>query len=875
MSLWRQLSRGLRVLTHRRAADKDVADEIQHFVDQAAAEFVASGLSPEEAQRAAKLEMGTMDDVREQIRERGWENVVGSFFTDLRYGLRMLRKSPGFTSLVVLILALGIGANSTIFSTVNALLLRPLPYPQSDRLVYVIDSNPKLGWPRFSASPANFLDWRDRSHSFEQMVALGRDVSNVIVRDLPEQWTGQAATQGFFAALKVNPSLGRAFNDDDFVTGKNHVIVLSDGLWRSAFGADPNVIGRNISLDGQPTTIVGVMPRDFQFGGETVLYWRPYPFDPSEMSARGAHYLRVMARLRDGVAIGQAQQEMKQIAAQLEQQYPNSNRGWTVVVESMQKSSVRTVHTALLVLLGAVGFVLLIACANVANMLLARAAGRRREIAIRMALGAGRRRIVGQLLIESVLLALAGGGLGLAIVYWSARSLAALPTTLLPRASSIHIDTSVLTFTLVLAVATGILFGLAPALTASREDLVEAFKEGSNAIKGRRGKLSGALVVVEVALAMILLVASGLLLRSFAKLTSVNPGVVTQGRLTFNVSLTQSQYPKPEQWISFYQQAQQNLESLPAVKAVTMTSLIPMSGDESLWTLGIKGQANSTSLPSAMYYLVVPGYLKTMGIPLLAGRDFNERDTAKSNHVCIVNNFLARTLFPGKNPLGQHIQLGRSYDVIREIVGVVGSVKQTSLEDKDDFQTYEPFVQMPRPSMTFILRTEGSAASLLPSARQAIQQVDSREPITHPLTMDEIVQASVALPRLRTLLLGSFAAQALVLALFGLYSVLSYAVAQQSQEIGIRMALGAHPRDVYRLVFGRGMALVAAGIAVGLVGTIAVARLFAAFLFGVTTHDPTTITAMVVLFVAIAMLACWIPARRAMRVDPMAALRYE
>ena len=853
----------------------DFSAEIEAHLQLEIERLQEQGLREEEARAAACRAFGNVTKARERFYESGrslwWDHLA----QDIRYGVRMLRKSPGFTSLVVLILALGIGANSTIFSTVNALLLRPLPYPQSDRLVYVIDSNPKLGWPRFSASPANFLDWRDRSHSFEQMVALGQDVSNVIVRDLPEQWTGQAATQGFFAALKVNPSLGRAFNDDDFVTGKNHVIVLSDGLWRSAFGADPNVIGLNISLDGQPTTIVGVMPRDFEFGGETVLYWRPYPFDPSEMSARGAHYLRVMARLRDGVSIDQAQQEMKQIAVQLEQQYPKSNRGWTVVVESMQKSSVRTVHAALLVLLGAVGFVLLIACANVANMLLARAAGRRREIAIRMALGAGPRRIVGQLLIESVLLALAGGSLGVAIVYWSARSLAALPTTLLPRASSIHIDTRVLTFTLVLAVATGILFGLAPALTASREDLVEAFKEGSNAIKGRGGKLSGALVVVEVALAMILLVGSGLLLRSFARLTSVNPGVMTQGRLTFNVSLTQSQYPKPEQWISFYQQAQQNLESLPGVKAVTMTSLIPMSGDESLWTLGITGQANSTSLPSAMYYLVVPGYLKTMGIPLLVGRDFDERDTATSNHVCIVNNFLARTLFPGKNPLGQHIQLGRNYDVIREIVGVVGSVKQTSLEDKDDFQTYEPFVQMPRPSMTFILRAEGSAASLLPGARQAIQRVDSREPITRPLTMDEIVQASVALPRLRTLLLGSFAGLALVLALFGLYSVLSYAVAQQSQEIGIRMALGAHPRDVYRLVLGRGMVLVAAGVASGLVGTIALAHLFAAFLFDVTTHDPATIISVVLLFIIVATLACWIPARRAMRVDPMVALRYE
>lgn len=533
------------------------------------------------------------------------------------------------------------------------------------------------------------------------------------------------------------------------------------------------------------------------------------------------------------------------------------------------------VHAALLVLLGAVGFVLLIACANAANMLLSRAAVRRKEIAIRMALGAGRRRIVRQLLTESVVLALAGGGLGLAIADSSSRALAALPSTLLPRAESIHVDLRVLMFTLVLSIATGILFGLAPAFAASREGLIGTIKESGSTGRGGRSGLRGALVVVEIALAMILLVGSGLLLRSFAKLSSVQPGVATEGRLTFDVSLPRARYTKPEQATQFYQEAQRRLQALPGVESVTMTSLLPVNGDALVWSFGINGQPNSGSLPSAEYYLVGLNYLRNMGIPLLAGRDFTEQDTASAPHVCLINDFLARTVFHGQNPLGQHIQMGRHYEVVREIVGVVGSVKQMSLEEKGTFQVYEPFEQFPQRGMTFILRTSGNASSLLPGVRHAIQQVDSQQPITDPRTMDQVVQESVAVPRFRTMLLGLFSALALLLALVGLYSVMSYAVEQQFQEIGIRIALGALPRDIYRVILKRGFTLVAIGIAIGLVGTAAITRLLAALLFGVTPHDPATIAIVMLLFTAVALLACGIPARRATQVDPMVALRHE
>ncbi|HXO06076.1 MAG TPA: ABC transporter permease [Candidatus Sulfotelmatobacter sp.] len=855
--------------------ERELTDELQSHLEFHIDDNLRRGITPEEARRQALIALGGVEQTKEIYRGRRSLPVIETLLQDLRYSVRMLRKNPSFTALVLLILALGIGANSSIFSVVNAVLLRPLPYPQSQRLVYLEESNPQQGFPRFEVSPANFLDWRAQNRSFEKIVAFAEDTSNVMFGDSPQHWTGTVASEGFFEALGVRPVLGRPFSDDDFVVGKNHVLVISDALWRSNFGADPRVLERSISMDGEPHAIIGVMPAGFRFDGDQIRYWKPFAFDSSMATVRGAHFIRVMARLRAGVSLSQSQSEMKDLAAQLEKQYPDTNAGWTVIVDSMQESAVQDVHAALLVLLGAVGFVLLIACANAANMLLSRAAMRRKEIAIRMTLGAGRRRIVMQLLTESVVLALAGGGLGLAIAYGSSHALAALPSTLLPRAESIHVDLRVLMFTLVISIATGILFGLAPAFAASREGLIGTIKESGSTGRGGRSGLRGALVVLEIALAMILLVGSGLLLRSFAKLSSVQPGVATEGRLTFDVSLPRARYHTPDQAIQFYQEARRRLQALPGVESVTMTSLLPVSGDALVWAFGINGQPQTGSLPSAQYYLVGPNYLRDMGIPLLAGRDFTEQDAASAPHVCLINDFLARTLFHGQNPIGQHVHTGRSYSVVREIVGVVGSVKQFSLQDNETFQVYEPFEQFPQRAMTFILRTSGNASSLLPGVRHAIQQVDSQQPITDPRTMDQVVQESVALPRFRTTLLGLFSALALLLALVGLYSVMSYAVEQQFQEIGIRIALGALPRDIYRVILKRGFALVAIGIAIGLAGTAAITRLLAAFLFGVTPHDPATIACVVLLFTSVAILACGIPARRAMRVDPMVALRHE
>lgn len=803
-------------------------------------------------------------------------NMAADFVQDLRYAGRMLKKSPSFTALIVLTLALGIGANSTIFSVIQAVLLRPLPYPEPDRLVSVVDSNPSNGWPRFSSSPANFLDWRRQAQSFESLVATAGDEENVMVGDTPEHWTGVAGTQGFFETLRVRPEIGRLFTDDDFVPGKSGVLVISDALWRGEFGGDAGVIGRAVPLDGKPGTIIGVMPANFHFGGNDKLFWIPFPFDASLSGARGAHFLRVIGRLKNGATMQSAHAEMAAIAAQLEKQYPVSNAGWTALVEQMQTPGVNSVRTALWVLLAAAGGVLLIACANAANMLLARASVRRREIAVRMAMGASRTRIVRQLLTESVALAVAGGALGLMVAFWSARGLATLPASLLPRAESIHVDAGVLGFTLTLAAATAILFGIAPALSASRNELESTLKQEGRGATGAWTRTRRSLVIVEVALAFVLLFCSGLLMRSLVRLSDVKAGFEMNGRLQFSVSLPAAKYKTPQQQIAFYEQARAKIAALPGVLSASMTSLVPLNGDSSLWTIVIHGQANRTSLPSAGYYLVDPGYLRAMGIPLLQGRDFTAQDAAGSQHVMIINDFFARTLFPGQDPIGQRVQLGRNYDVVREIVGVAATVKQEGLDEKETYQVYEPFAQMPRAGMTFIVHSaSGDPLSALPSVRAAMKQVDPELPITKPSPLAEEVAESLALPRFRTALLGLFAILALSLALLGLYGVMSYAVSQQTREIGLRMALGANERDIYRFVLGRGLALVVIGVCAGAAGTFAATKVVQSFLFGVTAHDPWTIAEVTVLFVAVATAACLVPARRATQVDPLVALRYQ
>jgi putative ABC transport system permease protein len=883
--------------------EQEIVEEVAQQLEQIHADALARGASEAEAGRRAAAHIPDWAALAREIRlaerpvvaraashlPKNWQpaaqeerlrrglggNMLADFLQDLRYTARMLRKNWSFAILVALTLALGIGANSTIFSVVYAVLLRPLPYPDSKDLVYVRENNLQKGWPSFSVSPANFLDWRTESRSFEHIVALANGTFNYAGGEFPVQWEGLSASQGFFEMLRIRPALGRTFGEGDFQPGRDHVVVLSDGLWRSSFGGDRAAVGKTITLDGEAYEIIGVMPRGFQFGGLKTSLWLPFVIGDSLKTARGAHFLNVMARLRPGVTLEQARDEMANVGRQLAKQYPTTNEGWGVVVTRAQEAAGKSVRPALLVLLGAVGLVLLIACANAANMLLARATVRYREIALRNALGASRLRLLRQLLTESVVIALGAGVLGLLVAIWSSRTLAVLHPAFLPRSQDVSVDWHVLLFTLGLAMATGIVFGLAPGLIVVGGNLSEALKEGGRSAAGGRGRVRQLLVVGEVALAFVLLFSAGLFVRSFERLTAVEPGFRTGGTLAFDVSLPRAHYSSEVQQRAFYEQAQQRMAALPGVDSVMITSLVPMSGDDEMYSLGIAGQPDSENSPSALYYLVSPGYFRATGIRILAGREFTPDDSAAAPHVCVINDVMARGLFPGPDPIGQRIQVGRNYSIVREIVGVASSVNQYGLDETAGMQVYEPFAQMPRRSMTFLIRTGGEPMSMLAAARHVVQELDAQQPVTNPTTLEGVVSESVALPRWRTVLLGLFAGLALVLSLVGLYGVMSYTVTQQTQEIGVRMAMGAQRGDVQRLILSRGMALVAAGVGIGVATAFATARYLATFLFGVTAHDPATLVAAALLFAAVAAAACWAPARRATRVDPLHALRYE
>jgi len=879
----------------------DIVEEIAQQLEQAYGDAIARGRSETQARAAADAEVPdwtalardisaadtpppagvprlpdhwTLAAREDHFRQRG-SHMLADLTQDLRFAGRMLWKHRAFSALVVLTLALGIGANSAIFSVVYSVLLRPLPYPDSQNLVYVRESNVKKGWPAFSVSPANFLDWRSQNRSFEQIVALQYGSYSYAGGEFPVEWQGVSASQGFLEALRVHPALGRGFNEGDFQPGRDHVLLIQDGLWRSAFGADPSAVGRKITLNGEPYEVIGVMPPGFQFGGLHTTLWFPFAIGDDLKTVRGAHFLNVLARLKPGVTLAQATDDMVAVAKRLEQQYPGTNLDWSVSVRLAQQIGLASVRPALMVLLGAVGLVLLIACVNAANMLLARATVRHREMALRHTLGASRMRILRQLLTESVVLSVTGGVLGLLLAVWSAKTLAALHPSFLPRSQSVAVDWHVLLFTMAIAVAAGIGFGLAPGLTLASGGLSEALKEGERTSSGGRGRVRQLLVVVEVALAFVLLVSAGLVLRSFGRLTATDPGFRTGGTLAFQVSLPRAHYASEVPRRTFYEQAQAQLAALPGVDSAVMTSLIPLAGDDEVYSLGVDGKPETPDAPSALYYAVNAGYFRAMGIRLLAGREFTLEDSAASPHVCVINDVMARTLFPGQNPIGQRIHIGRNFSIVREVVGVAATVNHDDLAQKGGMQVYELFTQAPRGTMTFLLKTGGEPMTLLPSARRVIQGLDPQLPVTDPTTLDDVLSESVALPRWRTVLLSVFAGLAVVLSLIGLYGVLSYTVTQQTREIGLRMAIGAQRSDVQRMVLGRGMWLVGVGVAIGFAASFAATRLLEAFLYEVTPHDAVSLAGATILFSTVAAIACWVPARRATRIDPLAALRYE
>jgi putative ABC transport system permease protein len=863
--------------------DQERERELQTYVEMETEENIARGMPPEKARYAARRKLGNPTLIREEIYRMNSLTFIESLWQDVRCGLRMLRKNAGFALVAILTLALGIGANTAIFSVIHAVLLSPLPYNDPDRIVVVLESNPSRGFPQFSVSPPNYIDWKKDATSFEQITSIARGDFNYTGGPEPERLSGARVGSSFFAVMGATPGMGRTFLPEDDVVGKASVVVLSYGLWTRHFGSDPQIVGKSLTLDGQSYRVVGVMQNGFQFPRGVDL-WLPSEFDADALSpgARGAHYLRVMARLKPDVSIDRAQAEMVGISRRLEQQYPRTNTGWRSRLLSLNEATVGNVRPTLLVLFGAVGFLLLIACANVANLLLARATARQREIAIRFSLGANRWRIARQLLTESILLSGIAAAAGLLLAEWAIRALRTLPPSNLPRAASIALDLPVLIFAGGMAVLTGLLFGVAPALQITRGAPAEILKEGGRGSSLGRHGVRSALVVLETTLALVLLVGSGLLLKSFLRLQTVDPGFQYKNMVTTDISLPRSKYSTEAQKIQFFDQLLERMQSVPGVKDAAASSGNPMEGSNLSFAFSTKDlQALSPAeQPSAGYYVISANYFHMLHIPLLVGRYFAKEDSTGSLRVAIISESLAQRFFHDKNPIGQMIAIGVGAPrpggpLWREIVGVVGDIKDDGLGEAPTMTMYEPYTQMGWGDMNLFLHSDGDARQMATMVRSQVVSVDKDQPVGDISTGEQLMAQAVAQPQLRTLLLTLFAGLALILASLGIYGVTSNTVAQRTHEIGVRMALGAGQSTVLRLVLSNGMRLTLLGIVMGTAGAFALTRLMKGFLFHVTPTDPETFLEVALFLFLVALLASYIPARRATRVDPMVALRYE
>ncbi|HTX38201.1 MAG TPA: ABC transporter permease [Bryobacteraceae bacterium] len=807
---------------------------------------------------------------------------------DLHYAARLFRKSPGFVATAVFTLALGIGASTTLFSVVNGVLLNPLPYPHSGQLVAVYGKAP--GFDQGPVVYLNFLDWQRDTRTFSSMALYRNQDYNVTGSAEGERLSGYMISAGFFSTLGIQPVLGRTFHPDDDQVGRAPVVVLGGGLWRRKFGASPDVLGKSLILNGTSYTIVGVVPPGFTFYGHDRDLYTPIGQwnDPSFRDRRISVSAHAIGRLKPGVTLVQAQADMDVIAGNLAAAFPVADKETGVTLVSMKQDIVGNVQPFLLVLLAAVGFLLLIACANVANLLLARSMGRSREFALRAALGAGHLRVIRQLLTESVLLAGLSGTLGLLFAYCGTKAVVhSLPGTL-PRVEEISLDGRVLLFALAVSLLAATIFGLAPALKVSRVNMLEILKEGGRGTTGTRHRLQRFFVALEVAMALVLLVGAGLMLRSLSALWRVNPGFNPSHAITFSISMPSSSATTSAETRARLRQFDQKMSSLPGVEAVSVTlGSRPMIHDSALpfWIEGQPKPANDNEMHQAMFYLVEAGFEQAMGMTLQRGRFVTPQDNENTPIVIDIDDVFARTWFPQENPIGKRVHL-EQFNVEAEIVGVVGHIKQwglgTDAKSAVEAQFYYPFMQLPEKLMPLaagavavVLRTAGDPAAIMGQVRGAVAQLDPGDIIYNVQTMDDVIAGSFAARRLSMVLLGIFAALALVLSCVGIYGVISYVVGQRTHEIGVRMALGAQRRDVMRLVLGEGVKLALVGVAVGIAAALGLTRLIANQLFGVTPQDPLTFGAVAILLALVALLACHLPARRAVRVDPMVALRYQ
>ena len=815
---------------------------------------------------------------------------MNSLFQDMRYGVRQLLKSPGFSAIAGLTLALGIGANTAIFSVVNGVLLHPLPFKDPDRIVRVWHTPPAKSFPGmsfFSVSAANYFDWQRENHVFERMAIYNYRGFTLTGVAQPLQVDASAVSSGFFETLGVPPLLGRVFSPEEDHPGHTNVVVLSYRFWQEHFGANPDVVNHNVTMDGQNYLIAGVMPESFRFP-EFAQMWTPMGWTDKERTVRGEHHSVVIARLRPGVDVKQAQAEMNTISSRLEQLYPADDKGWGALVVPLHADLVKDVRPALLVLLGAVAFVLLIGCANVTSLTLARTLGRQKEIAIRNALGASFGRLLRQVLTESVLLAIIGGTLGLMIAPLGQRLILAFLGNQMPGAVTVHLDVMVLAFTACLSVLTGVFAGVLPAMRLAKSDVNQALKQGL----GRTDVSSGSqatrriLVTAEVALSLVLLVGAGLMIRSFQHLQNVEPGFESHGVLTMTAAVAQSKFPEPTQFINFFEQVLQRVRGLPSVEAAGVIDDIPLNQEGSHQPIQIEGQPEvaMADQPEVDVRLISPGYLQAMHIPLLRGRDFGDQDVNGRPASILISESMARRFWPGENPIGKRLTLTFSPDRIREVVGVVGDVKLDSLDQSRPSATlYVPLDQISASGpngwksfpLTLVVRSATAPASMVSAVTSVVHEVDGTVPVRDVFTMDDVIANSLTQPRFNMFLLGVFAGLALLLAAIGIYSVLSYSVRQRVPEIGIRLALGATVSDVLRMVVIEGMKPTLIGVAIGGATALAMGRLVASLIFQVKPTDPATFVAVAALLAFIALLACIIPAYRASRVDPVIALRNE
>jgi putative ABC transport system permease protein len=869
-------------MSRRKRMLDDLDEDIREHIARETQDNIERGMTPEEARYAAMRKFGNVTRVKEETREV-WSVVwFEQLMEDVRFGLRMLRKSPGFTVVAALTLALGIGANTYIFSIVDALVLRPIEFADPGRTVALWERLPASGIDRNEVSPANFLDWKAQNHVFDHIAVQSWWDANLGGVEHPEHLHGFLVTPDYFGALQAQPMLGRTFLEEEGAPGKDHVAILSYGLWRDHFAADSSIVGKTVLLNGIDYTVVGVMGPEFNYPSGAQL-WAALAFTPQLEANRGSHYLHGVAHLAAGVTREQAQAEMSAIASRVARQYPQSNTGRDVHVMPLMESESGQTRAPLVIMLAAVGLVLLIACANISNLLLARASSRQRETAIRSALGATRLRLIRQWLVESVLLGLLGGGSGIFFAYFCLTAhVICIPAEfarIIPGWDKIAINAPVLLFTTAVALGTGLLFGFLPALAASRLNVNDTLKEGAPSAGGgrRRGLLRNALIVSEVALSLALLTTAGLMMKTFVRLERVSPGFNPDRMVTMFAALPEAKYTSDPQAVSFYEQLIERVQNLPGVQNASVTNLLPLSGMNETWSIRIEGRLEPKpgQDPDANYRTVGNSYFRTMQIPVLRGREFSSEDSAKGQPVVAVNEAFAARYWPREDALGKRMKLTGppEKEPWRTVVAVVGNIRNR-LELPARPEMYFPLRQQVEYTAALIVRTNVDPRSMEESVRAQVTALDRDLPVFNVSTMDDLRAVSVLPQRIGGTLMTAFAGFALVLAAIGLFGVIAYAVGERTREIGIRIALGAKPREIFRLVVGQGMALALVGLLVGLPLALGMGRAVAGLLYGIAPNDFGTFAGVAAMLAAVALAACYIPARRAMRVDPVIALRH-